>query len=82
LEISGAVIQPTGDEDRFTHVFTMQQTTDINQLTQRTRDRMDFTLSGIDVNEYMVVSTSDRISVASGFVCDITSRFVTMALER
>jgi hypothetical protein len=42
----------------------------------------DLRTSGLTVGDYVTVSTGDRLAVATGTVCDITRRILTLSLNR
>lgn len=55
----------------------------LNKLRQDGgEDKVDFTCVGINVNDYLIVSTMKRLNVAAGRVYSVQSDEIVMALER
>lgn len=59
----------TESDDAFVHEF-------------KTKETEDLLTSGINVGDYLIVSTNDRISVAAGRVVSIEMHAIKMCLER
>ncbi|XP_016988566.1 DNA replication ATP-dependent helicase/nuclease DNA2 isoform X2 [Drosophila rhopaloa] len=52
------------------------------ELSEEADGSLDLSLSGFDVGEYVVISSSSRLAIASGFIVSLEARCLDLRLER
>ncbi|TMW49676.1 hypothetical protein DOY81_005245 [Sarcophaga bullata] len=80
LKISQQPIEK--EESRFKHQFVVVNPLNDSVHETQAEDNIDLTLSGFSVGEYVIVSTTNRLAIATGYVTELTSSTVTVNLER